>query len=160
MGYEPITGVAAAEETEPVVEASPPAPEPVSAPPATPWVVEDEADDLAVVETQPRIAIVSDEPAGDSPPVPEHTLDMATPSLKELAQDVAAATGSEPVVEAAPDPQPRPLAEVEIGGPEIDVDEPQVTIRSVDTVSAIDLVMGPDDPSEDRPAADTPPAGA
>jgi uncharacterized RDD family membrane protein YckC len=167
-GYVPITGVAAAEEElEPVVEASPP---------------------------------------------PDHTLDLATPSLKELAQDVAAATGSEravepepepvaevaaepvlelapePVVELAPqpdvelapqpdvelapqpdvelapqpvvEPQPRPLAEVEIGGPEIDVDDPPVTIRSVDTVSAIDLVMGADEPSEDRPAADKPPAGA
>jgi hypothetical protein len=134
-GYVPITGVAAVEEAEPVV---------------------------------------------DSPPALDHTLDLATPSLKELAQDVAAATGSEraaepapepvvepapePVVEVAPEPvvepQPRPLAEVEIGGPEIDVDHPQVNIRSVETVSAIDLVMGPDDPSEDRPAADEPPAGA
>jgi hypothetical protein len=65
-----------------------------------------------------------------------------------------------PVVEVAPEPQPRPLAEVEIGGPEIDVDDPHVTVRSVDTVSAIDLVMGAGDPSEDRPAADEPPAGA
>jgi uncharacterized RDD family membrane protein YckC len=142
-GYEPITGVAAAEEAEPVVDASPPA---------------------------------------DRPPAADHTLEVATPSLKELAQDVAAAIGSErsvepapepvveiapePVVEIAPEPlvepepQPRPLAEVEIGGPEIDVDQPQVTVRSVDTVSAIDLVMGADDPSEDRPAADEPPAGA
>jgi hypothetical protein len=151
--YEPITGVDAGEEAEPVVEASPLAAEPVSAPPpAKPWVVKDEAADLTVVETQPRIEIVPDAPAEDSPPAPDHTLDVATPSLKELAQDVAAATGSEP--------RPRPLAEVEIGGPEIDVDEPQVTVRSVDTVSAIDLVMGADEPSEDRPAADEPPAGA
>jgi hypothetical protein len=174
-GYEPITGVAAteaepepvAEEAEPVVEAWPPA---------------------------------------DSPLPADHTLDVATPSLKELAQDVAAAAGSEqesgpavevapkpavevapepvvevapgrvvpePVVEVAPEPvvevdpepivelaQPRPLAEVEIGGPEIDVDEPQVTVRSVDTVSAIDLIMGAGEPSEDRRAADEPPAGA
>ena len=107
-GYEPITGVSAADEAALPVEASPPAAEPVSAPPpVTPWVVKDEAADLAVVETQPRS-----------------------------------------------------LAEVEIGGPEIDVDQPPVTIRSVDTVAAIDLVMGADDPSEDRPAADEPPAGA
>jgi hypothetical protein len=161
-GYVPITGVDAAEEAEPVAD------EPVSAPPATPWVVQDEAADLEVVETQPRIEVVPDAPAEDSPQVAEHTLDLATPSLKELAEDVAAATGSErpaevapePVVELVPEPQPRPLAEVEIGGPEIDVDEPHVTVRSVDTVSAIDLVMGADDPSEDRPAADEPPAGA
>ena len=191
MGYEPITGVETAPvvepepvveaapvvEPEPVVEAAPavePVPvveaapvedEPVSAASATPWVVKDEAADLTVVETQPRIEIVADAPAAD------HTLDVATPSLKELAEDVAAAAGSErpapePVVEVAPEPvvdpepQPRPLAEVEIGGPEIDVDEPHVTVRSVDTVSAIDLVMGAGDPSEDRPAADEPPAGA
>jgi hypothetical protein len=70
----------------------------------------------------------------------------------------------EPVVELAPAdepaPRPRPLAEVEIGGPEIDVDEPRVTVRSVDTVSAIDLVMGVDEPSEERPATDDPPAVA
>jgi uncharacterized RDD family membrane protein YckC len=161
MGYEPITGVDAAEEDEPVVEASQPAAESISAPPATPWVVKDEPADLTVVEAQPRIEIVSDAPGTDSPPAPDHTLDVATPSLKELAQDVAAAAGSEPAAEpVAPEPQPRPLAEVEIGGPEIDVDQPQVNIRSVDTVSAIDLVMGADDPSEDRPAADEPPAGA
>jgi uncharacterized RDD family membrane protein YckC len=184
-GYEPITGVEAEPvvEPEPVVEVAPVEDEPVSAPPATPWVVKDEAADLTVVETQPRIEIVSDAPAAD------HTLDIATPSLRELADDVAAAAGSErpgpepvvevalePVVEVAPEPvvelqpepvvelapelQPRPLAEVEIGGPEIDVDEPHVTVRSVDTVSAIDLVMGTGDPSEDRPAADEPPAGA
>jgi uncharacterized RDD family membrane protein YckC len=112
------------------------------------------------------------EPVVEIAPVTEHTLDVATPSLKELAQDVAAAAGSEraaeappgPVVEVAPadepQPQPRPLAEVEIGGPEIDVDEPRVTVRSLDTVSAIDLVMGADEPTEDRPAADDPPAGA
>jgi uncharacterized RDD family membrane protein YckC len=130
--YVPITGVDAAEEAEPVVQ--------------------DEAADLAVVEMRPRIEVVPDTPAEESPQVAEHTFDLATPSLKELAEDVAAATGSEQ--------QPRPLAEVEIGGPEIDVDEPHVTVRSVDTVSAIDLVMGADDPSEDRPAADEPPAGA
>jgi uncharacterized RDD family membrane protein YckC len=169
--YEPITGVAVAEEpetdepetdeaepeeAEPGVEASPPEAEPVSAAPATPWVVKDEAPGLTAVEPQPRIEIVSDAPAADNPPAPDHTLDVATPSLKELAQDVAAAAGSEQ--EAAP--EPRPLAEVEIGGPEIDVDEPQVTLRSVDTISAIDLIMGTDDSSEDRPAADEPPAGA
>jgi uncharacterized RDD family membrane protein YckC len=171
--YEPITRVEPVVKPEPVVEVAP------------------------VVEPDPA-------PAG--PPPAEHTLDVATPSLKELAQDVAAATGAErpaevapepvvevepepvvevapepvvevapapvvevapaPLVEVAPDPlaepqpEPRPLAEVEIGGPEIDVDEPEVTVRSVDTVSAIDLVMGADDPSEDGPAAHEPPAGA
>ena len=148
------------EEAEPVVEASPPEAEPVSAAPATPWVVKDEAPGLTAVEPQARIEIVLDAPAAGSPPAPDHTLDVATPSLRELAQDVAAAAGSEQEAAPEPAPEPRPLAEVEIGGPEIDVDEPQVTLRSVDTISAIDLVMGTDDSSEDRPAADEPPAGA
>jgi uncharacterized RDD family membrane protein YckC len=128
------------------------------------------------------------EPVVELAPVEEDALDLATPSLKELAADVAAAAGAEPVVEVAPQPvvevapepvvevatepvveiapdvepapRPRPLAEVEFGGPEIDVDEPRVTVRSVDTVSAIDLVMGVDEPMEDRPSADDPPAVA
>jgi uncharacterized RDD family membrane protein YckC len=135
-------------------------------------------------EIEPDEATGGYEPiTGEQPAEPE-PLDIATPTLKELAQDVAAAAGSEraaesapePVVEVAPpapqpepfvevappapQPEPRPLAEVEIGGPEIDVHDPELTVRSVDTVSAIDLVMGADDPSEDRPAADSPPAGA
>jgi uncharacterized RDD family membrane protein YckC len=68
MGYEPITGVEAESEPvveaapaievvepEPVVEAAPVEDEPDSSAPATPWVVKDEAADLTVVETQPRI---------------------------------------------------------------------------------------------------------
>jgi uncharacterized RDD family membrane protein YckC len=112
------------------------------------------------------------EPVVELAPVEEHTLDLATPSLKELAEDVAAAAGAEPVAEVVPEPvveiapavepapRPRPLAEVEIGGPDIDVDEPRMTVRSVETVSAIDLVMGVDEPTEDRPGADDLPAGA
>jgi uncharacterized RDD family membrane protein YckC len=142
-----------------------------------------------VVDDEPARAyepITREDPADEAEsvvelaPVEEHALDLATPSLKELAEDVAAAAGAERVVEVAPEPvvemapepvveiapadepapRPRPLAEVEIGGPEIDVDEPRVTVRSVDTVSAIDLVMGVDEPTADRPAADGPPAVA
>jgi uncharacterized RDD family membrane protein YckC len=164
---------------------------------------EDSADEAGpAVEIAPRGA--ETEPAVELAPVEEHTLDLASPSLKELAEDVAAAAGAEPVAEVAPEPvvevvpepvvevvpepvvevvpepvvevvpepvveialavepapRPRPLAEVEIGGPEIDVDEPRVTVRSVDTVSAIDLVMGADEPIEDRPSAGDPPAVA
>jgi uncharacterized RDD family membrane protein YckC len=113
----------------------------------------DEAEEEPVAEYEP---ITGEEPAPD----------IATPTLKELAEDVAAAAGTAPDVEPEPEPapladlEPRPVAEVEIGGPEIDVDSPDVTVRSVETVSAIDLVMGGDEPPEDRPAADPPPAGA
>jgi uncharacterized RDD family membrane protein YckC len=202
VGYEPITRLDPVEDTEPVVvdtepvvveaepvvveaepvvEPEPVADDPVSGEqPAKPWLVKEAGPELSVVEALPRMELVSDVPAADRPPIEEHTLDVATPSLKELAEDVAAATGSEaaaeaepvaeagPVVEVVPvaeaepvvEPALKPLAEVEIGGPEIDVDEPELTVRSVDTVSAIDLVMGADEPSEDRPAADDPPAGA
>jgi uncharacterized RDD family membrane protein YckC len=183
----PVVDIAPVVNVEPVVEIAPvAAPEPTrdepvsSAESATSWVAKDPAGDAVAVETEPRVEVVVDPPPADSPPVAEHTLDVATPALKELAQDVAGATGSEraaeiapepvvqvapePVVEVAPpsavQPEPRPLAEVEIGGPEIDVDEPQVTVRSVDTVSAIDLVMGAGEPAGDRQAADDPPAGA
>jgi uncharacterized RDD family membrane protein YckC len=138
-----------------------------------------EGDDPAAGAYEPITGLdAADEDEPDEGEPAEHTFDVATPTLKELARDVAAVAGTErtrdaapePVLEIAPEPvveigppaapRPRPLAEVEIGGPEIDVDEPPVTIRSVETVSAIDLVMGTDDPSKDRPAADEPPAGA
>jgi uncharacterized RDD family membrane protein YckC len=147
-------------------------------------------DDPAAGVYEPITGLDAEDEAEPAPEPVEQTFDVATPTLKELAQDVAAAAGSERAAEAAPEPvaevapppvleiapqpepvvklappaepqpQPRPLAEVEIGGPEIDVDEPHVTVRSVDTVSAIDLVMGTDEAAEDRPAADNPPAGA
>jgi uncharacterized RDD family membrane protein YckC len=108
--------------------------------------------------------VVDDEPARAYEPITrEDAADEAEPVV-ELAPEPVVVVEPEPVVEIAPAdepaPRPRPLAEVEIGGPEIDVDEPRVTVRSVDTVSAIDLVMGVDEPSEDRPAADDPPAVA
>jgi uncharacterized RDD family membrane protein YckC len=116
--------------------------------------------------------VVDDEPARAYEPITrEDAADEAEPVV-ELAPEPVVEVAPEPVVEVAPEPvvelapadepapRPRPLAEVEIGGPEIDVDEPRVTVRSVDTVSAIDLVMGVDEPSEERPATDDPPAVA
>jgi uncharacterized RDD family membrane protein YckC len=107
-------------------------------------------------------------PAGSEAPVEEEH-ESHDEELPEVVDDEPArayepitredaADEPEPVAEVAP--EPRPLAEVEIGGPEIDVDEPRVTVRSVDTVSAIDLVMGADEPTEDRPSAGDPPAVA
>ena len=69
------------------------------------------------IEDEPAapLAIVADEPVEDELP------DVSTPALEALAQDVAAA------------------------GAESDDDEPAdepITLRSVETVSAIDLVMG------------------
>jgi uncharacterized RDD family membrane protein YckC len=184
-GYEPITGVHPVEEVEPPVEAAPvEEPEPGrESPPvaehtldvATPSLKE-LAQDVGtatgaepVVEVAPEPVVevaLQPEPVVELAPEPEPVVEVAPEPVVELAPE------PEPVVELAPppavqpepliepQPEPRPLAEVEIGGPEIDVDEPQVTIRSVDTVSAIDLVMGAGEPAEDRSPADDPPAGA
>jgi uncharacterized RDD family membrane protein YckC len=135
------------------------------------------------------------EPITRFDPTDDDEPDITSPSLKELADDIATTAGGapdeaapaeepEPVVEIEPTVEIEPVAEVEpvveigpvkesepvvereplvevdVGGPEIDVDGPDVTVRSVETVSAIDLVMGGDKPSEDRPVADEPPAGA
>jgi hypothetical protein len=50
--------------------------------------------------------------------------------------------------------------EVEIAGPEVDVDGPDMSVRSVETISAMDLIMGGDEPAEDSPADEHPPATA
>ena len=113
-------------------------------------------------------APVEEEPESHDEELPEVVDDEPTRAYEPITREDAA-DEAEPAVEPSADeaeplavvaPQPRPLAEVEIGGPEIDVDEPRVTVRSVDTVSAIDLVMGADEPTEDRPSAGDPPAVA
>jgi uncharacterized RDD family membrane protein YckC len=100
-------------------------------------IVEDVADE---VEDQPApLAIVEvDEPVEDE--VAEEPLpDASTPSLEELAQDVVAARAESNEDEPA--------------------DEP-MTLRSVETVSAIDLVMGasPEDGSLEQDQAPEGPA--
>jgi uncharacterized RDD family membrane protein YckC len=123
---------------------------------------------IVSTEARPGVAPAVGAPAASEAPVEEEP-ESHDEELPEVVDGEPArayepitredsADEPEPAVEVAP--QPRPLAEVEIGGPEIDVDEPRVTVRSVDTVSAIDLVMGADEPTEDRPSADDPPAGA
>ena len=101
-----------------------------------------------VVELAPPVV---EEPA--DPPValaPEPNMDFATPSLKELAEDVAAVTGAAPEAEDEP---PVPVAEPEDA-------QPEITIKSVETVSAIDLIMGADESDQDSTAGDEPSPGA
>ena len=123
-----------------------------------------------IVSTQPTPseAPVEEEPESHDEELPEVVDDEPTRAYEPITREDAA-DEAEPAVEPSADeaeplavvaPQLRPLAEVEIGGPEIDLDEPRVTVRSVDTVSAIDLVMGADEPTEDRPSAGDPPAVA
>ena len=110
-------------------------------------VVEDEAVDEQVAEV--------DEPAADEPVAAEPLPEVSTPSLEELAEDVAAAR-TEPV--------PVPMTELQdepVDGEPV-ADEP-MTVRSVETVSAIDLVMGgaPDeDESSDEDQDPDPPAAS
>jgi uncharacterized RDD family membrane protein YckC len=119
--------------TEPEVEEEPVVEEPVAEEP----VVEDEP----VVAEGP-----AEEPVAQAPPVPvESTVEVqddlpevTSPSLEELAQDVAA-THEEIEADAVQEPA--------------DDDEP-VNVKSVETVSAMDLIMGAADEdasSDDRP---------
>ena len=98
-------------------------------------VVEDVEDDVVEDEPVPPLAVVEvDEPVEDELP------EVSTPSLEELAHDVVAARAEPSEDEPA--------------------DEP-MTLRSVETVSAIDLVMGAadeDDSSEQDPAPEGPAA--
>jgi uncharacterized RDD family membrane protein YckC len=107
---------------EPVVEVEPVAEEPVVE-------VEPAVEDEPVVEVPPTfedepVVEVAEEPVveAEDQELPEFT----SPSLEELAQDVAAAQ-AEP--EAAPED-----AEA--------VDDEPVNVKSVETVSAMDLIMG------------------
>jgi uncharacterized RDD family membrane protein YckC len=96
-------------------------------------VVEDVEDDVVEDEPVPPLAVVQvDEPVEDELP------EVSTPSLEELAHDVVAARAEPSEDEPA--------------------DEP-MTLRSVETVSAIDLVMGAadeEDSSEQDPAPEGP----
>ena len=98
-------------------------------------VVEDVEDDVVEDEPVPPLAVVEvDEAVEDELP------EVSTPSLEELAHDVVAARAEPSEDEPA--------------------DEP-MTLRSVETVSAIDLVMGAadeDDSSEQDPAPECPAA--
>jgi hypothetical protein len=132
--------------------------------------------------------------AGPVVAAPEPTPDLTSPSPKELARDVTAATGSArveedapahplalPLEEAAPgdeaalpavaaeisvDRTDAPVEEIELAAREAAVparpvdQESEVTVRSVETVSAIDLVMGADEPGAGAPAANEPPQDA
>jgi hypothetical protein len=110
------------------------------------------ADEAAVeVEDEPAPEVedapapeVEDEPVEEVAAEEQQLPEISTPALDELAQDVAAAHA-----------EPAPLAAVE--------DEPEdnepITLRSVETVSAIDLVMGggsEEDASSDQDPDDDP----
>jgi uncharacterized RDD family membrane protein YckC len=107
---------------EPIAD-EPVAEEPVEEEP----VAEEPVADEPVAGTPILGEFVVDEPPAEEPAAEEPLPNVSTPVIEELAHDVEAAR-SEPV----------PLPEAEDEPAE---DEP-ITLRSVETVSAIDLVMG------------------
>ena len=101
----------------------------------------------AVVDAEP---VVVEEPVADDPaeePFPE----IASPSIQELADDLAAG-------------QARPAAAVVEAEPVVEDEEPvedgPVTVKSVETVSAIDLIMGGADEGQDSGDEPEEPASA
>ena len=123
---EPAEDEPARDEPAPVVE-FPRAEEPEAEPAEEP--------EAPVLELAPR----AEEPVEDErEPMP----DVSTPSLEALARDVAAAR--------AADAEPSSNADEDEDG---DQDEP-IRLRSVETVSAIDLVMGGGDPEEPKGPSD------
>jgi uncharacterized RDD family membrane protein YckC len=119
-------------EDEPVVDVDEPVEEVVV---EEPVVDEPVVDELVVDE--PVEEVVVDEPVEDvveDEPILEEPLpQVSTPSLEELAHDVAAAR-TEPV--------PVVQTEVEDGSQDESGEDEPMTVKSVETVSAIDLVMG------------------
>jgi len=134
-------------EHEPVIEDEP--------------VLEDEPmveDAPAFEAAEPVADEVVAEPVEDEviqEPVVEPLPEVSTPSLEELAHDVAVAR-TEPV--------PVVQTEVEDGPDEDEPDEDEpMTVKSVETVSAIDLVMGgapEEDPSSEQDQDPEPPAAS
>jgi uncharacterized RDD family membrane protein YckC len=91
-----------------------------------------EDDHEVAVEVEPEVA-VEVEPevsVGDAPELDDELPEVTSPSLEELADDVAAAQ-VEPEVDDS-----------EAGEPEAREDDGPVNVKSVETVSAMDLIMG------------------
>jgi uncharacterized RDD family membrane protein YckC len=142
------------EVAEPVLEVEP-EPEVVAEP-----VAEMEPEPVAEVEPEP-VAEVEPEPEAEPEPVVEvepepveaeteevdavseaDDADVASQSLRELASDVTAVTEDpeREVEEEEPEVEEQIAAEAE-DQPEAEEPEEEVTVKSVETVSAIDLVM-------------------
>jgi uncharacterized RDD family membrane protein YckC len=95
-----------------------------------------EAESFAPVH-EPVEEAVAEEPVADEPVAEEPLPDLSTPAIEELAHDVEAAR-SEPVPVHRSEDEP---ADDEPADEEPAEHEP-ITLKSVATVSAIDLVMG------------------
>lgn len=150
---EPVAPVAVVEVAEPVED------EPVEDAPAEDYPAQDEPAEDEPVEDDP----VQDEPVEDEPalamvePLEEEPLpEVSTPSLEQLARDVADLRAEPvPVVERVED-EPMTLKPVVEDEP---VEDEPMTLRSVETVSAIDLVMGGASEEDEQDEQDQAPEG-
>ena len=126
VAEEPVVEIEEPAAEEPVVEIEP-VEEPVADAP-----VPIQATEEPVVEIEPteEPAVEIEEPVTEDEP--EEYPSVASPAIAELAQDVAAA--QEPAVEDEPE------------------DDEPVNVKSVETVSAIDLVMGGAEEQSSEPA--------
>jgi uncharacterized RDD family membrane protein YckC len=122
----PVVGLSVVPEEAQIYELSPPVEE------------EEPVEEAQVLEFAPIAGPAAAEADEDE------LADLTSPSLEALARDVAAA-------HAAPEPEAEPEPEADEAS---DEDAEPITLRSVETVSAMDLIMG--DVSEDDPSGDTP----
>jgi uncharacterized RDD family membrane protein YckC len=111
----------------------------------------------AVVEDALVEEPVVDEPVAEEPVAEEPLPDPSTPAIEELAHDVEAAR-SEPVPVHRSEDEPAP----DEGADDEPADDEPITLKSVETVSAIDLVMGgaPEEDDSSEPDQDPEPPAA
>jgi uncharacterized RDD family membrane protein YckC len=117
--------------------------------------------DLTEPEPMVEEPVLDAEPVVEEPvveePVVEHEPelpDVTSPTIEGLAQDVAAAresAGEEPVAEEPQPVEDEPVEDEPVEDEPVEDDGP-VTVRSVETVSAMDLIMGAaeEDASDER----------
>jgi uncharacterized RDD family membrane protein YckC len=136
------TVVAEPEASEPEPEPEPEPEAPVAEAEPEPEAAEEEpvADEVEepVAEAEPEPEAAADEDDEPEPAEPE----VGSPSLVELASDVSSVT-EDPDREVEDEEDEPAVAEAE--------EDPKVTVKSVETVSAIDLVM--QDAEEEEPSA-------
>jgi uncharacterized RDD family membrane protein YckC len=142
---EPAPTVVAEPEPEPEAAEEEPVEveEPVAEAEPEPEAASDEDDEPEAAEPEPEPAVydISDaEPLAEQDEAAEP--EVASPSLVELASDVSSVT-EDPDREVEEEEDEPAAAEAE--------EDPKVTVKSVETVSAIDLVM--QDAEEEEPSA-------
>jgi uncharacterized RDD family membrane protein YckC len=147
-------------EDEPAFQASEPIEtEPVEAAD----LVEDEPLEDEPVAGQPILGetvveeAVVEEPVVDEPVAEEPLPDVSTPAIEELAHDVEAARSEAVPVHRSEDEQAP-----DEGADDEPADDEPITLKSVETVSAIDLVMGgaPEEDDSSEPDQDPEPPTA